>query len=200
MMHATNSDMIPVRTMTAADIIEFARQRQRRFEAEAREAQRARKAEEARRKYEAEQQAIRESEEYKRKQEMDKLDRKIRRQQEMSRRLDEWLAEQKSKEAQEIAQMRRDLGVEYRADFNRIVRRMAKAHNIRPSQIIAKGRRQSLVMARQGVMYWAARLTSLSYPQIARRLGGLDHSTVLHGARVYPQKRANMGRTLRPVR
>jgi chromosomal replication initiator protein len=32
-------------------------------------------------------------------------------------------------------------------------------------------------------MYLARQLTKMSYPQIGRRLGGRDHTTILHGNR-----------------
>ena len=66
---------------------------------------------------------------------------------------------------------------------------------------IRSGRRgRELVFARQFVMYWAARLTRLSYPQMGRKMGGRDHTTCLHGKSSYVEKRKEMGRTLKPAR
>ncbi len=45
-----------------------------------------------------------------------------------------------------------------------------------------------LARARQWVMYHAIREGRCSMPDIGRRLGGRDHSTVLHGARVHGER------------
>lgn len=60
-------------------------------------------------------------------------------------------------------------------------------------------RRRDLVLARQFIMYWMARLTTYSLPQIGRLIGNRDHTTVLYGKRSYVAKRAKMGRSLRSL-
>lgn len=71
---------------------------------------------------------------------------------------------------------------------------------VKPSLIKSKSRNRRLVFVRQFVMYWTARLTRLSLPQIGMRIGGRDHTTVLHGKDSYVEKRKAMKRTLRPAR
>lgn len=66
-------------------------------------------------------------------------------------------------------------------------------------EIVSPYRSERSVLARQFIMYWARRRTSLSFPQIGRNLRR-DHTSCIHGASAYVQKRAAMGRTLRPVR
>lgn len=80
-----------------------------------------------------------------------------------------------------------------------IIRRICKALKVTHLNL-ASGRRDArTALARQAVFYWAVRRTCLSLPQIGRQMGR-DHTTVLHGKRVYVEKRAAMGRKLRPVK
>jgi chromosomal replication initiator protein len=46
--------------------------------------------------------------------------------------------------------------------------------------LVSPSRRKSLVAARNTVVYLARRLTSLSYGEIGRGLGGRDHTTIMH--------------------
>ncbi|QDS96743.1 Chromosomal replication initiator protein DnaA [Adhaeretor mobilis] len=51
---------------------------------------------------------------------------------------------------------------------------------IRQRELASSSRRKSLVQARGMVVYLARRLSSLSYAEIGRSLGGRDHSTVIN--------------------
>ena len=51
------------------------------------------------------------------------------------------------------------------------------------NEIKSARRFHRLCKVRQAVMYVARRHTSLSFPAIGQRLGGKDHTTVLHGIR-----------------
>jgi chromosomal replication initiation ATPase DnaA len=84
--------------------------------------------------------------------------------------------------------------------LSRIERRISKALKVPVHEIHSNRRTRHVVLARQAVTYWAYRLTSLSLPEIGRRLGGKDHTSILHGKTVYPKKRAAMGRYLREAR
>lgn len=53
------------------------------------------------------------------------------------------------------------------------------------------------VHARQAFMYWAKQLTPCSLPQIAKHIGGKDHSTVHHGCKVYLDNRLGKRRHIR---
>lgn len=81
-----------------------------------------------------------------------------------------------------------------------IERRLCRVFRIRRDEIRSERRDRRVVLARQAIMYWSARLTMLSLPSIGRLMGGRDHTTVLHGRNVYPSKRAKMGRHLPEAR
>jgi chromosomal replication initiation ATPase DnaA len=84
--------------------------------------------------------------------------------------------------------------------FSTIMLRICRALDIRKDELLSNRRNREVVMARHAIMYWACRLTRMSLPEIGRRLGGRDHTTILHGRDTYPIKRQRMGRTLRPVK
>ena len=60
---------------------------------------------------------------------------------------------------------------------------MAEHYNIRKSDIIGPKRLRSYARPRQVAMYLCKQLTSRSLPEIGRRFGGRDHTTVIHGVR-----------------
>lgn len=84
--------------------------------------------------------------------------------------------------------------------FATIVERAIRVFKISRVELFSDRRVKRIVDARQFVMYWACRRTTLSLPHIGRKLGGRDHTTVLHGKDAYVRKRAAMGRTLRKAR
>ncbi len=84
--------------------------------------------------------------------------------------------------------------------YERIERRALMVFDLRRNELQSIRRSTKVSLARQFVMYWACRLTSLSMPQIGAKLGGRDHTTILSGKRAYVQKRKKMGRYLREVR
>lgn len=91
-------------------------------------------------------------------------------------------------------------GFRYRPTIAEIERRACRVFGVTKMELHSNRRFRSIVLAKQFVMYWAVRLTPLSLPQIGRCMGGFDHTTVLSGKRAYPEKRAKMGRYLRPTR
>jgi chromosomal replication initiator protein len=64
-----------------------------------------------------------------------------------------------------------------------IQRKVSDYYNIRLSDIIGPKRLRSYARPRQVAMYLCKRLTSRSLPEIGRRFGGRDHTTVMHGVR-----------------
>ena len=86
-----------------------------------------------------------------------------------------------------------------RATVHQIARRFSKATGVSLKDIKGTSRERNIVIVRHAIIYWARRRTPSSLPQIARFLGGRDHTTSLHAVRTYPQKRAAMGRHLRPL-
>lgn len=88
----------------------------------------------------------------------------------------------------------------YRPDINTIARRICRALGVSQRDVLSRSRRVDLILPRQAIYYWALRLTPLSSVEIAVRLGGRDHSTIIYGVRKYREKRQQSGRFLRPVR
>ena len=64
-----------------------------------------------------------------------------------------------------------------------IQRKVGEHYNIRLSDIIGPKRLRTIARPRQIAMYLAKQLTSRSLPEIGRRFGGRDHTTVMHGVR-----------------
>ena len=64
-----------------------------------------------------------------------------------------------------------------------IQRKVAEHYNIRMSDLIGPKRVRTYARPRQVAMYLAKQLTSRSLPEIGRRFGGRDHTTVIHGVR-----------------
>jgi chromosomal replication initiator protein len=64
-----------------------------------------------------------------------------------------------------------------------IQRKVSEHYNIRLSDMIGPKRLRSYARPRQVAMYLCKHLTSRSLPEIGRRFGGRDHTTVMHGVR-----------------
>ncbi len=64
-----------------------------------------------------------------------------------------------------------------------IQRKVSEHYNIRLSDMIGPRRMRTIARPRQVAMYLAKHLTSRSLPEIGRRFGGRDHTTVMHGVK-----------------
>ncbi len=64
-----------------------------------------------------------------------------------------------------------------------IQRKVSEHYNIRLSDLIGPRRLRTIARPRQVAMYLAKQLTSRSLPEIGRRFGNRDHTTVMHGVR-----------------
>jgi chromosomal replication initiator protein len=64
-----------------------------------------------------------------------------------------------------------------------IQKKVSAHYNIRLSDMIGPKRVRSYARPRQIAMYLAKHLTTRSLPEIGRRFGGRDHTTVIHGVR-----------------
>ncbi len=64
-----------------------------------------------------------------------------------------------------------------------IQRRVSEHYNIRLSDMIGPKRVRNFARPRQIAMYLAKHMTSRSLPEIGRRFGGRDHTTVMHGVK-----------------
>src|SRR5271168_1149528 len=65
-------------------------------------------------------------------------------------------------------------------DIQRVV---ARQYNVSRSELLSSRRTANVVRPRQVAMYLAKTLTLRSLPEIGRRFGGRDHTTVLHAVR-----------------
>lgn len=61
-----------------------------------------------------------------------------------------------------------------------VVERVAKYFNIDPESVYEKTRRKEVVRPRQLIMYILREDFAVSYPTIGQKLGGRDHTTVIH--------------------
>ena len=64
-----------------------------------------------------------------------------------------------------------------------IQRKVAEHYNVRLSDMIGPKRARTIARPRQVAMYLAKQLTSRSLPEIGRRFGGRDHTTIMHGVK-----------------
>ncbi|MGH2779022.1 MAG: chromosomal replication initiator protein DnaA [Actinomycetota bacterium] len=82
--------------------------------------------------------------------------------------------------AQGVLQSLLPNAAEARVTPDLVVAVAAEYFDITPDEIRSSNRSRPLVNARQMAMYLCRELTDLSLPEIGRRFGGRDHSTVLH--------------------
>jgi chromosomal replication initiator protein len=64
-----------------------------------------------------------------------------------------------------------------------IMKVVGRHYNVARADLLSPRRARSVVVPRQIGMYLAKKLTARSLPEIGRRFGGRDHSTVLHAVR-----------------
>ncbi len=72
---------------------------------------------------------------------------------------------------------------ERKVSIDEIQRKVAEHYNIRLSDMVGPKRVRTFARPRQVAMYLCKQLTSRSLPEIGRRFGGRDHTTVMHGVR-----------------
>jgi chromosomal replication initiator protein len=65
-------------------------------------------------------------------------------------------------------------------DIQRVV---SKHYNVSKQDLLSSRRTRSIVWPRHVAMYLSKTLTPRSLPEIGRRFGGRDHTTVLHAVR-----------------
>jgi len=70
-----------------------------------------------------------------------------------------------------------------RVKIEDIQKRVATHYNVSRADLLSSRRTAAVVMPRQIAMYLAKSLTLRSLPEIGRRFGGRDHTTVLHAVR-----------------
>ncbi len=67
--------------------------------------------------------------------------------------------------------------------MDEIMRKTCDYYNVRLSDMISPKRSRNIARPRQMAMYLAKQLTSRSYPEIGKRFGNRDHTTVIHAVR-----------------
>lgn len=70
-----------------------------------------------------------------------------------------------------------------RIRIEEIQRIVAKHYNVSKAELLSSRRTRNIVKPRQVAMYLAKVMTPRSLPEIGRRFGGRDHTTVLHAVR-----------------
>ena len=77
-----------------------------------------------------------------------------------------------------------------RVTIEEIQKRVAEHFNIRSSDMHSARRARAVARPRQVAMYLAKQLTSRSLPEIGRKFGGRDHTTVMHAVRKVEELRS----------
>lgn len=72
---------------------------------------------------------------------------------------------------------------ERKVSVEEIQRKVSEHYNIRLSDMIGPKRVRTIARPRQIAMYLAKQMTTRSLPEIGRRFGGRDHTTVMHGVK-----------------
>jgi chromosomal replication initiator protein len=72
---------------------------------------------------------------------------------------------------------------ERRVTIDEIQKRVAEHFNIKMAEMTSARRARAVARPRQVAMYLAKQLTSRSLPEIGRKFGGRDHTTVMHAVR-----------------
>jgi chromosomal replication initiator protein len=67
-----------------------------------------------------------------------------------------------------------------RISVDHIIKSVAKFYQMTPAELLQKTRQQAIARPRQVAMHLCTRLTTRSLPDIAKRFGGFDHTTVLY--------------------
>jgi chromosomal replication initiator protein len=77
-----------------------------------------------------------------------------------------------------------------RVTIDEIQRRVCEHYRIRQAEMSSARRAREVARPRQVAMYLAKQLTPRSLPEIGRRFGGRDHTTVIHAVRQIEKLRA----------
>jgi len=67
--------------------------------------------------------------------------------------------------------------------IDEIIRKVATYYNLKVNDILSARRARAVARPRQVGMYLAKKLTQKSLPEIGRRFGGRDHTTVMHAVK-----------------
>lgn len=73
---------------------------------------------------------------------------------------------------------------ERRVTVDQVKRRATEWYKLQPGDLESRSRKRDVVRPRQIATYVARQLTKQSFPQIARKFGPRDHTTILHGCQL----------------
>lgn len=74
--------------------------------------------------------------------------------------------------------------------MDEIMRKTCDYYNVRMTDLLSPKRSRNIARPRQMAMYLSKHLTSRSYPEIGKRFGGRDHTTVIHAVRKIEELKA----------
>ena len=80
---------------------------------------------------------------------------------------------------------------ERKVTVEEILRKVAEHYNVRLSDLVGPKRLRAIARPRQVAMFLSKSLTTRSLPDIGRRFGGRDHTTIMHGIRKIEELRAS---------
>ena len=84
-----------------------------------------------------------------------------------------------------------------RISIDEIQTQVAEHYRIRKAEMTSARRAREVARPRQVAMYLSKQLTPKSLPDIGRRFGGRDHTTVIHAVKQIEQLRAERRRARR---
>ena len=90
-------------------------------------------------------------------------------------------------------------GAERRITVDEIQKVTADYYGLKQADLLSERRTRAVARPRQTAMYLAKSLTTRSYPDIGRRFGGRDHTTVLHAVRTIERLSAEDAQLARDV-
>jgi chromosomal replication initiator protein len=67
--------------------------------------------------------------------------------------------------------------------MDEIIKKTCEYYNIRQSDLMSANRSRAIARPRQVAMFLCKKLTTRSLPEIGRKFGGRDHTTILYGVR-----------------
>lgn len=83
-------------------------------------------------------------------------------------------------------------GTPIRGTFDSIVNRVCAEYGVTPAQMVSKATRQARFCAPRAEIMLRAKKAGFSTTEIGRRLGGRDHTTIIHGQRAAIKRRVGV--------
>lgn len=74
------------------------------------------------------------------------------------------------------------------SNWKRIMIEVAEKHGVSPRDLVSSSRFRNIAAARFEAFYRVYLETNMGLPEIGRKFGGRDHTTVLHGIRTHAER------------